>query len=184
LDFDAYNFSKSVLLDLAMSTGDAAHLFVRTGYHAVCVASFLGDNRLQVEKKVGEHIPMNVAGAPMVILAHLPKREQENIIKNLRMVDYTPHTITDRGELRQHLKQVYAQGYSIDIEEFMIGGCAVSAPIFDQVGSVTGAISVETPSVRFNEERKDEIIKQVVKSAQQITDITAQLFLQISKVDR
>ena len=182
--FDTFNFSKSILLDLAISTGDSAHLFARTGYHAVCIAGCVGENRLQVEKKVGEYIPMNVAGAPMVILAHLPEREQENIIKNFRMVDYTPNTITDRDELRRQLKQVYTQGYSIDIEEFMIGGCAVSAPIYDQTGFVRAAVSVETPSARFNEEKKDDIIKQVVKTAQQITEITARLFLQISKVDR
>jgi DNA-binding IclR family transcriptional regulator len=165
-------YVKSILLDLTQLTGDTAHLFLPLKDKAVCTAQFSGDNSLQVAKVIGERIPMNVAAAPLVLLAYLTEKEQESIIENLEMVAFTENTITDREELRNRLKQIRSQGYAIDNEEYEIGACSVSAPIFDK-GYVGAALSIDIPHARFGEDRREQTIKLVVNAAQKISESLA-----------
>jgi IclR family acetate operon transcriptional repressor len=64
--------------------------------------------------------------------------------------------------LIEDLRHVRRNGYSIDREEFLPGVICVGAAIRDQAGTVIGAISASTPSMRASDEHiacmRDEIV--------------------------
>ena len=77
------------------------------------------------------------------------------------MKRFTDKTITDFPALLESLRIVRRNGYAIDREEYLPGVICVGAAIRDQAGTVIGAISASTPTMRATEEHiglmRDEI---------------------------
>ena len=83
-----------------------------------------------------------------------PKTVFDNIAYGPRL-----QGITDRAKLDEHLKEVQAQGYAIDDEEYDEGIRCVGVPIRDYTRRVIAALSISGPSYRFTDERlQDELI--------------------------
>src|SRR5689334_25140333 len=64
---------------------------------------------------------------------------------------YTAKAVTEFPALVESLRNVRRTGYAIDREEFLPGVVCVGAAIRDQAGTVIGAISASTPSMRADE---------------------------------
>src|ERR1035438_6844930 len=67
------------------------------------------------------------------------------------MKRFTDQTITELPALIESLRVVRRNGYAIDREEFLPGVICVGAAIRDQAGTVIGAISASTPTMRASE---------------------------------
>jgi len=68
------------------------------------------------------------------------------------MKRYTDKTITDFPAFLESLRLVRRNGYAIDREEYLPGVICVGAAIRDQAGTVIGAISASTPTMRADED--------------------------------
>jgi IclR family acetate operon transcriptional repressor len=77
------------------------------------------------------------------------------------MKRYTDNTITEFPDFLEALRVVRRNAYALDREEFLPGVICVGAAIRDQAGTVIGAISAATPSMRASEDHialmRDEI---------------------------
>ena len=85
------------------------------------------------------------------ILAWLPEDEMRRILSH-GMKRYTEKTITEFPALLESLRIVRRTGYAIDREEYLPGVICVGAAIRDQAGTVIGAISASTPTMRATDE--------------------------------
>ncbi len=54
----------------------------------------------------------------------------------------TEHTITTPERLRDAVRQIQRDRYSLDEQKIEIGLCCVAAPIFKTSGRVVGSISI------------------------------------------
>ena len=85
----------------------------------------------------------------------------QRILADGGMKRYTDNTITDFPALLESLRVVRRTGYAIDREEYLPGVICVGAAIRDQAGTVIGAISASTPTMRADDEHlalmRDEI---------------------------
>jgi IclR family acetate operon transcriptional repressor len=68
------------------------------------------------------------------------------------MKRFTDKTITEFPALLESLRIVRRNGYAVDREEFLPGVICVGAAIRDQAGTVIGAISASTPTMRATDE--------------------------------
>jgi DNA-binding IclR family transcriptional regulator len=107
--------------------------------------------------------------AGKVLLAHLPREELDLALAG-KLESFTPHTITDPVRLRNDLAAIRAQGYAIVQEELEEGLNAAAAPIYDHTARVTAAISVAGPAYRVTPERLPELVRQLVSTANQISE--------------
>ena len=82
----------------------------------------------------------------------------------------TPKTITQLPKLLRELGQVRTQGFAVDDEESFPGVRCVAGPIHGRGGRMTAAISATVPKQRMGKKRIDEIRKQVVETAQLISE--------------
>jgi IclR family KDG regulon transcriptional repressor len=158
------------LVKLAEECGDAVHLLVLVGDRAYCIARRQGHHRLQAATPIGEPLPLHIGASPKLLLAYLPQPQRDQIIDEMELIPYTPNTITDQDELRQHLAQIRARGYTIDEEDFELGVCAIGAPVRDQTGRVIAGITITTPRSRYDQERRKRLIELVVATAQQLSE--------------
>lgn len=168
-DVDAFNFTKSIIQNLAQMTGDAAYLYSWQGDAVKCMYQAFGQYSLQIHKDVGRSYPFYVGAAALAILAFIPEKEQNRILSKLELVPYTEHTISDLAELLQGIAEVRINGYAVTIEDYELGACSVGAPIFSH-GYILSAVSLEIPKFRWEEVNQDKIIQQVVESARQISE--------------
>jgi len=100
--------------------------------------------------KIGKVEAPHATWVGKAILAWLPENEIGRIVRG-GMKRYTENTVTDIPALLESLRIVRRNGYAIDREEFLPGVICVGAAIRDQAGTVIGAISASTPTMRADD---------------------------------
>jgi len=166
---DLQGTAQPILADLARQTGEVAHLIVRQGDHAMCVAHHGASRMLQAFDTVGAPIPLHVGASPKMLLAYAPEDEREQLIKTIRFQRFTPNTIASTKALRKHLDRIVALGYSLDEEDFEAGVCAAGAPVRDHLGHVAAGVTITVPSSRFGPADQARLIRAVRQAAARVS---------------
>jgi DNA-binding IclR family transcriptional regulator len=90
----------------------------------------------------GRRIPTFCTSAGRAVLARLPERDAMDIVNRSDRKAITPKTTTGKQEARARIEQARRTGYSIAIEEVLIGEVAIGAAVVDGNGAPIGAVSV------------------------------------------
>ncbi|MBC7189577.1 IclR family transcriptional regulator [Candidatus Aerophobetes bacterium] len=159
-----------ILVSLAEKTGEAAYLIVLDNDEALCLERIDGHHYIQVLfLKVGGRMPLNIGAGPRVLLAHLPDKEIERIIKEKGLACWTKNSITDPEKLKEDLKKIREQGYALSFEDVTEGAAALGAPVKNWEGKVIAAISISGLSSHFAEEKLPPLIDAVKNAAEKLS---------------
>lgn len=123
--------------------------------------------------QVGTKYPSHCTGLGKCLLAHMnPEMLNQFLVEPF--LPYTKKTITDLDSLKSELRKIREQGFSIDDEEFQEGLRCVAVPIknYSMGGTVVAAISVTAPTGRVSLDKIDEIKRDLVSVANQISKLT------------
>jgi len=142
-------------------TGETVHLAGLQGDTVVTLAVRESRHAVRVDTgRIGKLDAPHATAVGKAMLAWLPEDEIRRILEP-GMKRYTDNTITEFADFLEALRVVRRTGYAIDREEFLPGVICIGAAIRDQAGTVIGAISASTPSMRASEEHvalmRDEI---------------------------
>jgi IclR family transcriptional regulator, acetate operon repressor len=142
-------------------TGETVHLAGLQGDAVVTLAVREARYAVRVDTgKIGKLEAPHATAVGKAMLAWLPEAEIQRMLAD-GMKRFTDNTITEFAEFVEALRIVRRNGYAIDREEFLPGVICVGAAIRDQAGTVIGAISASTPTMRATEEHialmRDEI---------------------------
>lgn len=157
------------LTHLAQATQEVAHLLVRRGLSAVCIAHRESDRRLLVSDQIGRPIPLHIGASPKILLAYTPEPERETILRQLELTRFTDKTIVDRDRLREKLDQIVKAGLSIDYGDYEDDVCAVGAPVFDHSGRVIAGVTITCPATRLDSEIEAQLVQQICWAALEIS---------------
>ncbi len=143
------------------ATGETVHLAGLQGDNVMTLAVREARHAVRVDTgKIGRVEAPHATSVGKAMMAWLPEDEIHRILAN-GMKRYTDSTITEFPAFLESLRHVRRNGYAIDREEFLPGVICVGAAIRDQAGTVIGAISASTPTMRATEEHialmRDEI---------------------------
>ena len=86
-----------------------------------------------------------------MLLAYLPEEERERILARGGFKRYTSQTVTDPDQLRAILREIRRAGHSIGARDLDENALGVGARIFDDAGTVVGAIGLAAPAIRLPE---------------------------------
>ena len=114
-------------------------------------------------------MPLHSAASGKAVLAFLPEKERETILRNRELETYTPETITDVKKLRQNLASIYATGVSYNNQEFHRGITALAVPLFGNDNRVIGAIALVGTSIDLDADQLDEYAPLFVEAAASIS---------------
>jgi IclR family acetate operon transcriptional repressor len=161
LQVDLPRRAQPYLEAINQATGETVHLAALQGDAVVTLAVREARHAVRVDTgKIGRMEAPHATSVGKAIMAWLPEDEMRRIVAH-GMRRFTDNTITDFPALVESLRVVRRNGYAIDREEFLPGVICVGAAIRDQAGTVIGAISVSTPTMRASEEHvalmRDEI---------------------------
>jgi DNA-binding IclR family transcriptional regulator len=119
---------------------------------------------------VTETQPFYVSALGRAIVAHLPARRRNHVIKHTQFKPLTPFTVTDATAFRAIVRKVAVDGYAIEMNQAQEEVGCIAAPVFNR-GSVMAAVSVTVPLTRMNDERCQKLIPVVQHAAAQLSDI-------------
>jgi DNA-binding IclR family transcriptional regulator len=155
---------------LAQASSEIVHLSILDGAEIVYLEKKGRSQPLTVSTTVGGRSPAHASAMGKVLLAGLADGELRRVLHGLRLLRFTPTTITDRRRLARELSAIRRQGYALDDEETFPGIRCVAAPLRDRDGRVVAALSVTAPTQRMGARRQAEIRHWVTETAVRISD--------------
>lgn len=117
----------------------------------------------------------NTAGGK-AILAQYSRDEVDNILDRWGLPAETEHTITDRDELFAELEVIREQGYARNDEEVVEGLFSIAKPVLYPGDQVLGAISIDSPTYRTEDEVIDVLLGELENAVAQLeSDLESRL---------
>lgn len=105
---------------------------------------------MSIDLGVGSRLPAYCTTMGRILLAHLPPQEAEEIFSRIEFRRFTERTVVGVEKLRQLLKVVQRNGYSIVDQELEHGLRAVAVPIRNPAGQVVAALNVGVHAQRVS----------------------------------
>jgi len=163
--------SWETLRALRDSTGESAHIGIRSGFDCVVLERVIGLSLFKYYGEAGARGPLH-AGAPgKVMLAWLPELELEILLSQMELSRLTEATITSKKAFAEQLKEVRIKGYAMDLGETMEGLRCLGAPVFDVEGRVCASVWITAPAPRLDTEAEGKHAPLVIAAGRQITDL-------------
>ena len=166
---DVRTIALPVMVHLQEQTRETISLYILEGSERVCIERLESPETVRIVARIGRRIPLYAGSAGKVFLAFLPENRREMILREIDLVPMTERTITDVDALQVNLEQIRQQGYAVSRGEWIIDASGTAAPIFDQRGQITAAISISGPRQRFTDEKIKEMADLLVKETAQIS---------------
>jgi DNA-binding IclR family transcriptional regulator len=113
---------------------------------------------LRLALEPGSRVPIHCTASGKLLLAFMPKKEQQRVLTDLVLSPQTPNSITDPTLLQRDLTRIAARGYSTDNEEFLTGLIAVAVPIRDRTGRTIAAIACHAPVARLTLDKATKLL--------------------------
>lgn len=145
----------AVIEQIAKLTGEVCYYGIPYRDKVMYVAAAYSEGPLFRRPVTGMTAPLVCTGIGKAMLAHFDHDRQAEILRR-PLKRFTDNTITDAVLLKEELRRIKAQGYSVGNMEHELGVKCVAVPVFDDGKKLTGAISLTGPSLRFPQEKIEE----------------------------
>lgn len=162
---EAFDLIETKVSELAEETQERVQFLVEEHGRTVYVYRETGQNAVRTDPGIGKRTNIHASAAGKAVLAHMPETRVEEIIERRGLPAMTEHTITEPDSLLADLEQVRERGYSMNNQENLEGLRAVGVPVRSDDGAVLGGLSVSGPTYRFNGERIEEGIPNLLLGA-------------------
>ena len=103
--------------------------------------------------RLGLNLPIHSTSIGKILLAYLPEKEQDRILKSVNPVKLTDATIVDLKIIKKHLKLIRERCYSTDEGETHEDLNCMAAPIKNSNGDVIAAINIMDEKTRTSAEK-------------------------------
>jgi DNA-binding IclR family transcriptional regulator len=146
--------ARQTLEELAKECGETVDLSLVDQDKVVFIDQVSGTHRLTAVSAVGLSFSLHSSANGKAVLAAMSDDEIGKLKRRIRLTAVTPNTITSWDRLEQEIETIRKAGLAYDREENSPGISAVAAAIRSPSGELA-AISIPTPTQRFNETERD-----------------------------
>lgn len=147
-DPDLMSISVDVLKHLRDLVRETALIGTMVDTEFVVLEQALGSHPFKFSVDLGTRLPLHTAAPGKAILAFLPPRECESILRRLTFTRFTERTLVEAAALRAELQEAARAGYATDRGEQLTGIHCVAAPIFNRHSYPIAALWITGPSDR------------------------------------
>jgi IclR family transcriptional regulator, pca regulon regulatory protein len=125
---------------------------------------------MSIDLGVGSRLPAFCTSMGRVLLANLPPAELESFFERVRLTRHTNRTIVSVEKLRQALRLVLRNGYSLVDQELEVGLRSMAVPIQNAGGKVVAALNVGAHAQRLSiQELQTKFLPQLRAAAQELS---------------
>lgn len=132
--------------------------YISEKYSAVVnINSYIGDSVFHLYKdskvflskeldfKLGDTVPAYCCSAGKIMLSEYSERELKKYFSNTALIKFQPNTLSTEHEIREEIKNVRANGYSIHNDEYILGLFCISLPL-KNIDRQRGCITIIVPT--------------------------------------
>jgi DNA-binding IclR family transcriptional regulator len=113
--------------------------------------------------------PAHCTALGKVLLAYGPEEQLDSVLRR-GLSRMTSKTITQADRLHLELGRIRDRGYAVDDEEFYPGIRCIAAPVFDEDGTITAAMSVSGLITHVTEDRVPQFAEAVMHAAGSLSE--------------
>jgi IclR family transcriptional regulator, KDG regulon repressor len=167
------NVAIPYLTKLSQQTHESVIIAYGNGREEVFTETFQDtsqpNNVLRIVPLEGTGMPLHSTATGKILLAYMTDEELEEYFKNKHLRQFTPNTIININDMRNHLMIVRQEGMAFDDEEFSLGVRGVAAGIRDNEGKIVGSFAVVAPLVRLTRVGMRELVPSIKSYAEEIS---------------
>lgn len=135
--------------ELAQDINEAVHLVIVNQNEATYIEKVESTRGLRLFTRIGKSSPLYVGSGPKLLLAYLPKEQQEAVLEQSDLFQLNGHKPIDRLQLWRELESIQREGYASSISEQDADTTGISYPIFNFQQEVVASLTVSGLSSRF-----------------------------------
>lgn len=119
----------------------------------------------------GMREPFHSTATGKALVAFLPEKTRDSLLKDYEFARFTERTITNRDDFEVELERICRQGYAVcDRENFdYVNG--IATPIFNYVGEPIAALNIWAPAFRHQLEELLEWVGDLQAACRRISEI-------------
>jgi IclR family transcriptional regulator, pca regulon regulatory protein len=127
-------------------------------------------NQLDMQLANGSRVPAYATAIGKLLLSSLTVQEQRQRIAEMTLRKCTPHTITSKKALREHLQEIQQRRLAVNNQELAAGLYAIAVPVRDAAGDTVAAINLTVASETISlQELKDALASHLYATADRIS---------------
>lgn len=149
-EIELVNVASPILDALARTTGESAHLGIRTGSDVIVAARFDAPSNVQVSIRTSGLRPAHATALGKILMSALPADELDHFLQNYVFEPLTTQTIVDPDRFRRELDGVRRSGIAFDDCEFNSEMRCLAVPVWDFTGVIVAAVGISGPIWRLN----------------------------------
>ncbi len=139
--------TRAYLEELNRRTGFTVVVGVQDGPDVLLVDRVRGSRRGQQQIDLGQapgvKLPVHCTAIGKLLLAHLPRREQQRVISEIRLTRRAPNTITNKKALRAELQDILEGSLAVAEGELAPDLYSIAAPVRSACGETTAAVGMD-----------------------------------------
>lgn len=163
------NGARSILQELAHTSGLTSALSVRIGFSHVLVARVDGADPLRYLPPLGERMPLHL-GAGRVFAASLETEELDELIERVGEIRLATGQLLTRLEFLERISAVRQQGYALGYSERVPDASSISAPVRNRDGTLIAAVQLSGLVVNLEPGQLECYVTEVRQAAAAITN--------------
>lgn len=160
--------TRVILRELVDDIRESCNIGVLDGMDFVYLDRIEADQTLRVHSEAGSHVPAYCTSGGKILLAYLPKSQQQKLLGLKELRPFTSKTCTDPVQLEQELDTIRSLGYAANDQEHTDGVVGVAMPILDSSGRAIAAIACHAPVARISLDQLKTFLPKIEASAKSL----------------
>lgn len=145
--------AKPLMEDFVEQCKETVNLGIIDAGEIVVIQTVESPQSVRMASKVGNRRYLHSTALGKVMLAGMPDKEVQRLVRLKGLVRLTNKTIITKAALFTELQKVRQHGFAIDNQENEMEGRCIAAPITGPDGRVIAALSVSAPVFRMDVQR-------------------------------
>jgi DNA-binding IclR family transcriptional regulator len=173
---DVRDAARPQLERLAELSGETAILHLPSGDGTVIAERVEPMHQLKVVAPLGHRLPAFAGSVGKALLAALPEKQAEAIVRARPLPVFTPRSIVDPDAYLDDVARARRRGYAVENEEYLVGVRAVSAPVLGREGEAVGTLSVVGVGARIAGRMKElanAVVTAAAETSQRLAEASA-----------
>lgn len=154
---------------ISKQTNEALHLGALESSSIIYTHKIDSGYNLRMQSRIGGRNPLYSTAIGKVLLAERDESFVRSCLKDVVFVKHTERTLENIELFLEELKIVKEQHFAEDNEEQEPGLRCIAAPIYDRLGHVIAGVSISLPTIRFDENKKEQYIHMLQQAGKQIS---------------
>lgn len=159
-NMDLTMIARGWLEKLCTQYGEISRAGIVMGEKIVIVMEVHHDSSFMTFPGPGSVIPPHTTAIGKILLAHMPEKRRDRIIKTIQFTPLTDRSLKNMDELKSELERVKSGGIAFDNEESVSGLSCIAGPVFNHRNECIAAISLSGNSSKI-ESKRSEIINAI-----------------------